>query len=293
MKWIWRLGLLSGILMILFVIGALLYVNRLDFTASKEETMHKLKSLSHDPRSEVVQFEGQLIHYVENGDPEKPVVLFVHGSPGDWDDFLRYMASPDLLEHVRLISVTRPGYGQSGEGRYEPSLQEQAAALLHVLDLRSPNSPAMLVGHSYGGPVVARMAMEAPERVAALILLSASVDPTLEKMKWYQYPAAVPPISWLIPPDLLVCNREILALERELEAMLPLWQHIQNPVTIIHGDQDELVPVANAEFAERMLVNAPLQMIRLPRLDHFIIWTHREIVIGSILNQVGPLNDGR
>ncbi len=288
MKWPRRILITLGVLMILFVIGALIYVNQLSFTVSAEETQQKVAALH--ATSKVIQFEGQPIQYVEVGDPDKPLVMFVHGSPGDWDDNYNYLADSTLLEHVRIISVTRPGYGESGEGVYEPSLQKQAAAFLHIIKQRSPDAPAMLIGHSFGGPVIARMAMDEPSRVASLILLSASIDPTLEKMMWFQYPAAVPPISWLIPAELLVCNREILALKPELEAMLPLWSTIKQPVTVIHGEEDQLVPIGNADFAVRMLTNAPVEMMRMPGLNHFILWSRQEVVVDAILRQVELLN---
>ncbi|MEM8485897.1 MAG: alpha/beta hydrolase, partial [Bacteroidota bacterium] len=242
-----RLSIFVGAVLLLLIAGAVSYVNQLGFLVPEGDAMEILSGLSHTPREEVIEYEGQPVHTVEIGDPEKPTLMFVHGSPGDWGDFSRYLTSPVLLERFHMIAVTRPGYAKSGDGEHEPSLEKQAAALLHVLERRSPGAPALLVGHSFGGPVIARMAMDAPEKVASLLLLSASIDPALEDMKWYQYPAAAPPISWLIPTSLLVCNREILALEPELEAMMPLWANIRQPVTVIHGDEDKLVPVANAD----------------------------------------------
>ena len=263
-----------------------MFAHSLDFNNSEEEIQSVLRGTSYEARSEVLEFNGQQIHYMEIGDEEKPVVMLVHGSPGIWDNFLNYFGDVRLLEHARIIAVTRPGYGLSGKGTYEPSVQKQAAAFLRILKLRSPAQPAVLLGHSYGGPVVARMAMDGPQFVSSLVLAAASIDPELEKMKWFQYPAAVPPISWLVPSDLLVCNREILALKPELEAMMPLWERISHPVTVIHGDRDDLVPVGNAEFAERMLINANVRMRRYPDMNHFVIWTHQELVTNILLDLV-------
>ena len=282
-KWLRRIGLTLGILLVLFIIGALIFVNNLNFSASKEKVQRMFGEISYEPYEDVIHVDGQPVHFIEVGDPEKPIVMFVHGSPGGWDNFIEYLVIPELLDRARMIAITRPGYGESGKGKYEGSVEKQAAALLEVLKVRSPDAPAVLVGHSYGGPVVARMAMDAPDRVASFILAAASIDPSLEKMQWFQYPAAVPPISWFVPADLLVCNLEILALEPELDRMMPLWADIQQPVTVIHGDLDDLVPVGNAEFAERMLTNAPVEMIRIPDMNHFVIWTHRPLVVNAIL----------
>ncbi len=284
-----RIGIGLGILLIVAVVGILIFLHQLDFSESEEDIQRALSSVPYPSNTEIVNFEGQPIHYIEVGDEDKPVVMFVHGSPGTWDNFLSHVTNPKLLEFARVIAVTRPGYGKSGEGRHEPSLEKQAAAFLHVLDLRSPDQPAILLGHSYGGPVIARMAMDAPNRVASLIFAAASIDPALEKTKWFQLPAAVPPLLWLLPPDLSVCNLEILALKDELEKMMPLWKEINQPVTVIHGDKDDLVPVGNAEFAERMLKNAPVRMMRYPQMNHFVIWTHPQLIIDAIMDQMQQL----
>lgn len=289
MKWIRRISITLSIVLVILLAGVLFFLHDMNFSESEEAIAKAFEGLPYKLQTDVVQFEGRPIQYAEIGDPEKPVVLFVHGSPGMWDNFLMEMSSPALLDHARVISVTRPGYGESGKGEYEPSLEKQAAAMLKVLKSRSPDRPAVLVGHSFGGPVIARMAMDAPEHIAGLLLIAASIDPALEKTRWFQIPASVPPLTWLLPDDLLVCNLEILALKDELEMMLPLWKNIQVPVTVIHGDQDNLVPVANAEFAERKLINTPVRMKRLPSMNHFVIWTHPELVVDSIIELIAPL----
>lgn len=263
--------------------GLIVFIHRAsDFTASPESIDHVLASVPYEPHIETLDYEGRPIHYVEVGDPSKPTVLFVHGSPGSWDNYLGMLSNHDLLGHVRIISVDRPGFGKSGLGDHEPSLQRQAAALMRVLDRRSPEQPAILVGHSYGGPVIARMAMDFPDRVAALILVAASVDPALEETKWYQIPADWLPIAALLPPNLVATNREILALKAELETMLPLWKTITAPTTVIQGGADILVPAGNADFAERMLTNSSVDMVRIPDMNHFVPWQHPHLITDAI-----------
>lgn len=286
MKLMRRIVLVLGMLLLLVIAGALFYVHEFDFSESEERIEARFRDAPFPLRRGSLVMDGRTVSFSDIGNPLKPMVMLVHGSPGMWDNFMDLMANETLLEQVRLVAINRFGYGPSAEGGYEPSLEMQAASVLKVIDYLSPDEPATLLGFSYGGPVVARAAMDAPSRVAALIFLGASIDPSLEETKWYQYPAAVPPISWLIPSDLLVCNLEIMALKDELEAMMPGWKRITQPVIVIQGGQDNLVPSANADFAERVLVNAPVTMKRYPDLNHFIHWTHPNIVIDSILELV-------
>ena len=214
------------------------------------------------------------------------MVLFVHGSPGTWDTFVDCMGSADLQRSARMVSADRPGFGGSGAGTVERSLEKQAAALRPILDSNRSGRPAVLVGHSYGGPVVARMAVDYPHLVGALVLVAPAVDPELEDTKWYQIAAGWPFVSWLVPRDLMTTNREIMALEGELEKLLPHWPRIRVPVTVIQGEKDRLVPPGNADFAARRLVNAPVTMIRRDDLNHFVPWMRPDLITDAVLERL-------
>lgn len=222
------------------------------------------------------------MHAVAVGGEEDPTVILVHGSPGSWHAFIEYLVTPALTNQARLITVDRPGFGCSSPGRFEGTLAGQAAALADLL----PDDGAILVGHSYGGPVIARLAIDYPGKVRGLIMVAASVDPALEKLYWIQNPANLLLFSWAVPPDLRVCNSEILPLRKELEELMPLWSKITAPVTIIQGGQDRLVPAANADFLERMLVNAPVTVHRFSEANHFLLWTQPEIVVRALLDSL-------
>ena len=56
------------------------------------------------------------LHYVKTGADTLPTIFFVHGSPGSWDAFKIYLMDTALLQHFRLISVDRPGFGYSSFG---------------------------------------------------------------------------------------------------------------------------------------------------------------------------------
>jgi pimeloyl-ACP methyl ester carboxylesterase len=65
--------------------------------------------------------------------------------------------------------------------------------------------------------------------------------------------------------------------------MQPLWPRITCPVRVIHAIDDKLVPVANADFAQKILVNCPdVKLEILPTGDHFILWSRPEIVKNAI-----------
>ncbi|MCC6461665.1 MAG: alpha/beta hydrolase [Saprospiraceae bacterium] len=227
------------------------------------------------------------IHAVYVGDPDSlPLVLLVHGSPGSADAYLGYLADTVLSRAACLVTLDRPGFGySSGFGRAEGSLERQAAAAEAIRSRLAPGQKALLVGHSLGGPVLARFAMDYPEQVAGLVIVAGSIDPDLEEHPWWQAAVDAPPLRWLTPKSLWTSNREIKLLEAELRALLPLWAGIRCPVTVIHAEDDRLVPFGNVAFARRMLVNsARYREIILPKGDHFILWSRQPLIREAILD---------
>lgn len=238
------------------------------------------------PREGEVRAAGRRVHWVEAGDRSRPLVVFVHGSPGSWDNWAALLEDPVLLEHADLVALDRPGYGRSGRGRAEPSLVLQARAVAAVVRELGGGRSAILVGHSLGGPIAARVAMDDPALVAGLVLVAPSIDPDLERVHWYQKLAQWPVVSPMVPTDLEVCNRELLPLAAELRMMLPLWRTIRCPVWVIQGEDDALVSPANADFAERVLINAPVEVERIPGLGHLIPWQRPDLIRDAVLAQL-------
>lgn len=225
------------------------------------------------------------IHYVQAGDSTKPVVIFVHGSPGSLSAFIDFLVDSVLLQQALLITTDRPGFGYSTFGVAEPSMQKQAAVLKPLLERYSKNRPVILVGHSLGGPIVARMAMDYPELVDGLVLVAASIDPELEPNEtWFRAPLATPFLSWLLPASLRASNEEIYHAKPELKKMLSLWGEIRCPVIVVQGEKDTLVPPENADFSESMLVNASVTVIREEDVNHFIPWSHPELIRNAVVN---------
>lgn len=232
---------------------------------------------------------GRMIHAVNASAADSlPLIVLVHGSPGSADAFLSYLADTFLTKIARLVAVDRPGFGYTqGFGKPERSLEIQAASVQAVVNQLAPGQKVWLVGHSLGGPVIARFAMDYPEQTAGLVLVAASIDPTLEEHPWWQSAINPPPLKWLIPKSFWASNAEIKSLEGELKKMLPLWENITCPVRVVHAVNDRLVPVANADFARRVLTNvADFKMDILPDGDHFILWNRYEKIRQILIEEV-------
>lgn len=215
--------------------------------------------------------------------PAEARVLFVHGSPGTWDGWKGYLEDPELRAAARLLAPDRLGFGGSERGRAEPSLASQAAALAAVLE-SEPGPPAVVVGHSLGGPIAARLAIDRPDLVAGLLLVAPSIDPAEERHRWYNIAGATVVVQWFLPIDWTVSNRELWPLKQELEAMLPLWAGVRCPTIVVQGLADDLVPPGNADFAELRLAPGKVRIDRYPGENHFILWKRPETVRKPLLD---------
>jgi pimeloyl-ACP methyl ester carboxylesterase len=210
-----------------------------------------------------------LISYVQAGKASGPRVILVHGTPGDatgWADFL--VPPSDAWD---VVALDRPGFGRSGPNGAMPSLAEQAAAVAALLP--DDGRPVVLLGHSYGGPVVARVAADHPDRVAGLVLLAASMDPGQERIHPLQHVGAWAPVKRMLPRAIRNANHELMSLEPELRDLAQRLPHITAPVVIVHGTRDDLVPVANVEYMQARLTGSRcVKTVLLEGRNHFLPW---------------------
>jgi pimeloyl-ACP methyl ester carboxylesterase len=236
-------------------------------------------------------YQGKrFMNYLEVGDTIRPLVLFIHGSPGALDAFLNFLADTTLLNRAQLASVDRPGFGDSNFGYAEPSLHKQAELIKPILEKHKKQRPLILVGHSLGGPVIARIAMDYPELVDGLIFVAGSIDPELEPHEWFRAPLATPFLSWMLPRAIRASNDEIYKLKPELQEMLPLWPTIKAPVIFIQGGIDELVDPRNADFAKKMMTGTEVKLVLKSDMNHFVPWSNPELIRNAIVDMLNTID---
>lgn len=110
------------------------------------------------------------VHVVDAGDPSgEPPLCFVHGVMNFAAMFAPLMGR---IGGVRLLAIDRPGWGLSGDFRYDPESHrgtavDVVAGVLDALDVDRVD----LVGHSTGGYWGLALALARPERVRRLVAL--------------------------------------------------------------------------------------------------------------------------
>lgn len=107
------------------------------------------------------------IGYIDEG--EGDVLLMIHGLGSNAKAWSKNI--PALSKENRVIAVDLPGYGTSDKGYYEYTLGFYATVLkefLAELDVEG----AVYVGHSMGGQIAMVSALEHPNLVKGLVLIS-------------------------------------------------------------------------------------------------------------------------
>ena len=231
------------------------------------------------------------MHAVTAGNPGAPMVLFVHGTPGSWHAFEDYLNHPRLQESVYMVAIDRAGFGRSDGMDLAPSLKSQSQLLENSFALNANEQKILLVGHSLGGSIGFRSAIDHPEEIGALLAISSAMSSNLGKPRWYNRLAALPVIKHVIPGDLKLANEEVLPLTDELRMIEEDLATITMPVTVIQGDKDPLVNTKNADFAQSRLTSAEFKLDRFPDEGHFIVWSHVDHVVDEILRLVNRISE--
>lgn len=227
------------------------------------------------------QFENRTIRYLEaskdTNQHKKTALIFVHGAPGSSDNYHKYLADQTLLSEATLISIDRLGYGYSDYGKSEISIAKQAEQVKFVIDQYNMDK-VILVGHSYGGPVVGKCAIDYPENLAAIVMLAPVNDPYNEKIFWFSHFARWKLTKWLLPKSLKVAGDEKFSHKAELAKMSKQWSSIRLPVVHIHGRKDKIAPPINLDFSINNIDSNYLRVIDLEDTNHFIPWSDYGLV---------------
>ncbi len=225
------------------------------------------------------------VSYLRAGDSRGTRLILVHGTPGSATAWSDYVLSPP--PGMDVLALDRPGFGRSGPAGAMVSLSDQAAAVLALMP--EGGRPVVLLGHSLGGPIVARVAADHPDRVAGLVLLAASLDPALEAIHPLQYVGAWGLVKPLLPRMLRNANAELMALKPELESLALALPRITAKVVIVHGTRDDLVPVANVPFMQAHLTGARcVKTVLLEGQNHFLPWNSEATVREAIRMAMAP-----
>jgi pimeloyl-ACP methyl ester carboxylesterase len=223
------------------------------------------------------------LHYAISGSDTLPTLVFIHGSPGSWMNYAKYMWDSSLQKKFRMVALDRPGFGYSNFGK-ALHLREQCAIILPVLNSLQNGRLMYLFGHSMGGPVVVQLAASRPELFAGIIIAAGAIDVEQEEPETWRKIMSHKPLYWALPGAFAPSNTELLYLKKDLVPLQDEFKKVTCKVHFIHGTKDTWVPFENVAFGKRMMKNAEsISVDTIAGADHQIPWKNRDHITNELL----------
>jgi pimeloyl-ACP methyl ester carboxylesterase len=271
------------------------------------------------PQGKFVEVDGVRLHYVERG--QGPALVLLHGNMVLSGDFDQSGLLDRAADHYRVIAFDRPGFGYSERPRTTVWTPENQARLLHHALQEIGVDSALVVGHSWGTMVALAMALEVPDFVRGLVLLSGYYYPSVRLDVPLMSPPAIPLVGDLLcytvmpimerltfplaakrmfspqriaerfralPVWLLLRPKQLRAAAVESALMVPSammlsrrYPELKVPATIIHGTRDKMTNFSHN--AERLHEHIGHSELQLqPGVGHMTHYAHPEKVMEAI-----------
>jgi len=147
-------------------------------------------TVAEDPSLPAIEMNGSRFHLETFGDPANPVIVFLHGGPGnDYRGLLRLAERRNgysLADEYFLVFWDQRGSGLSMRHNKDVLTVDVYVNDLNTLvDRYSPGRPVFLIGESWGGMFATRYINQYPARVAGAVLIEPGPldGATLERLK--------------------------------------------------------------------------------------------------------------
>jgi pimeloyl-ACP methyl ester carboxylesterase len=185
-------------------------------TAAWVERRARRAERAHPPAGRVLDVDGVRLHVVERG-AGSPVVL-IHGNTVNHRDFEASGLIDRLAREHRVIAIDRPGFGHSSRPRDRLWTPAAQAKLLHSALAQLGVEQAVIVGHSMGAMVAMALALDHPDDVRGLVLLSGYHYPTARIDALLSAPVALPVLGDVMRYTATAISARLL-LRRVVQAM--------------------------------------------------------------------------
>ncbi len=265
--------------------GGCYLLNRYVYT-DKELAEH-YNTCDSKPVYKKLDFLNRKLHYATMCSKDTlPLLVFVHGAPGAWYGYLNLMDDSLLQANFKMVSIDRLGYGKSNYGVPELSVQMQALEIKRIIEEENRSGKKVfLVGRSYGAPIVAWYAINYPQMVEKLFMISPVIDPDKEKFYWFSSIGRAHLVQLLLPKMLNVATSEKYSHAEQMKKMLPKWKKLYSTTYVITGEDDHLADTANFSFAKRNMVNCNCTFLKLPKTGHQVTRQHPELIKKLLLKK--------
>lgn len=206
------------------------------------------------------------------GEMTKPILLFIHGAGGNrklWENQTKFFSN--------AIAIDLPGHGAGAGKKTIDEYVEEVKKFCHEKGLKN----IVMVGHSMGGAIVQKLALDHPEYLKAVVLVSTGAKlrvapPIFETIK-KNYAQATELIAEYIFSNKASSETKLKVIEEmrnvnpdvvygDFEAcdkfnIMDRLKEIKVPTLIICGLEDKLTPVKYSEYLKNNIPYSKLEII--------------------------------
>lgn len=240
----------------------------------------------------VVYIDEQAVHYEVFG-KGRPV-LFLHGWLGSWRYWLPSMEVAS--SYFRTYAFDLIGFGDTYQRSIEPSIGAYGEQVIRFLDALGIER-ITLVGHSMGGMVALKTAIEHPERIERVVTVGApivgsSLAPLLKMTAFRPIARSMNALPWVTKrlfhyflkeaneQDMLEILEDSVkptadSVRASVRSMMrtdlrPDLPRLCVPSLVIHGTRDDIVMPSQIEVIRRAQITSPyLRQLSIQGSRHF------------------------
>ena len=280
MRFLKKLFKIFGIIFLVLLISFIILINVFFKPKSDQTIQESFNDSNVKVYINYKKFEGnstRIISTRKEVDTLLPNLVFVHGSPGSAMDYEKYLKDDELYKRANVFAYDRIGYGEENVGEITDIATE--IELLNSITDSIGVSKTVLVGYSYGGPIVLGSKRLYKKIVLPAPAVYSEVEPMFWALNFYKWRAT----RWLMPELLRAASKEKLQHQDDLRKHEENWGNTLSSVYAIHGNKDWIVPIANSEFIKKQFKDECFEMLILDEAGHDLIWSRYEVIKNELI----------
>ncbi|MFW9849217.1 MAG: alpha/beta fold hydrolase [Candidatus Thorarchaeota archaeon] len=224
------------------------------------------------------------VHFEEFGDPDDGTLVFVHGAGGSsatWTMQLRR-----LSDSFHIVAIDLNGHGKS------PDRSESAVTESYIKDIHSVVTKfelPVLAGHSMGGALTQIYALEYPEMLKGVILVSTGsrlkVLPSIFELVENDFESYIESVRTFMfdesaseklisgsQDEIRKCPPKIISRDFQECNRFDIMETVEKikiPTLIIVGENDMMTPVKYSQYMHDRIEGSEMHII--PRAGHSVM----------------------